>query len=367
MVEDLGVIGRAKLLGLLALGALALGATAADGESTQGPRLGFTEWRVKKPMLIRLASVNPYGKERQGLVLGPIEPAPFDGPAWSADGTALAFAGYPAPSQAEKHRGEGGDRPLRLFLISPLGTPPQEFSGTVGASRPVFSPDGSSLAYSRSKLIQHFDPKDPLRFKSYFSVTSWIVPLDGDPARRLTPWRNGLVNEPTSFSPDGQTLLMLRDKGVDSASEVVATDLAEGSDRVLARNAKDPTFSPDGSQIALISFRDHLTVPTGDRPAAVGELYVIDTDGSHPRRLTRTPTEGESQPSWDPSGSRIAFVRAPGGGGIGFANVLMQVNADGSCARRVLGRPGRDGLTGPGLYGPSWQPGPGREAGPIAC
>lgn len=343
---------------------LALAGTAAFAEVPEGPRLGFTEWRPKEPASLKLASVNPHGKARHGLINGAIEPAPFNGPAWSADGTAIAFAGYPAPQRGEKQRGEGAPR---IYLVSPLGSPPREVPGTVGASRPVFSPDGGSLAYSRSKLIQNFDPKDPLRFESYFSTTAWISPLDGGPARRLTPWRNGLLNEPTSFSPDGQTLLMRRDKGVDSASEVVATDLTGGANYVLARNAEDPTFSPDGSRIALISYRDGLTVPTGDRPAAVGELYVIHADGSHPRRLTRTPTEGESQPSWDPSGNRIAFVRAPGGGGIGFANMLMQVNADGSCAKRVLGHFGHDYLAGPGLYGPSWQPGLGRGAGPINC
>jgi TolB protein len=358
---------RIKVLGSFAAALFVLVCAGASAEAPQGPRLAFTEWRAKGPSALKLASVDPHGKARQGLIRGSIEPVPFDGPAWSPDGNAIAFAGYP-PRSGDGGRGEKeSESGPRLFVISPLGSPPREIPGTVGASRPAFSPDGASLAYSRSKLIQRFDPKDPLRFESYFSITAWIAPLDGGPTRRLTPWRNYLLNEPASFSPDGQTLLMWRDRGIAHASEIVAVDLAGGATRVLARNAKDPAFSPDGSRIALISYRDRLKLETGDEPVAVGELYVVRADGSHPRRLTRTPREGESQPSWDPSGSRLAFVRAPGGGGLGFANVLMQVNADGSCAKRVLGRPARNGFGGSGLYGPAWQPGPGREAGPISC
>jgi len=43
------------------------------------------------------------------------------------------------------------------------------------------------------------------------------------------------------------------------------------------------------------------------------------------------------------------------------------VNPDGSCPTVIFGSRRAAGAQGPGLYEPSWQPGPGREAGPIVC
>jgi hypothetical protein len=39
----------------------------------------------------------------------------------------------------------------------------------------------------------------------------------------------------------------------------------------------------------------------------------------------------------------------------------MEVNADGSCPTKILSIPRT------AVLNPIWQPGPGREAGPIAC
>lgn len=39
----------------------------------------------------------------------------------------------------------------------------------------------------------------------------------------------------------------------------------------------------------------------------------------------------------------------------------MQINADGTCEAEILSAPHI------AFYGPTWQPGPGREAGRIEC
>jgi hypothetical protein len=46
---------------------------------------------------------------------------------------------------------------------------------------------------------------------------------------------------------------------------------------------------------------------------------------------------------------------------LGLGDAVMEINADGSCATKVLFAPKNAFLS------PVWQPGPGREAGPIAC
>lgn len=349
-------LAAAALLGAT-LGLLAATATAA--EITTGPRLSFVEWRLKRPMVLRLAIVATDGSKRRVLTDRSIQPVPFAGASWSPDGATLVFAGYPPGDGSEG----GSKAEPRLYLVAAEGGSPREVPGTVGASGPVFAPDGASIAFTRSKLVQRLDPRHPLAFRTYFSATAWTVAVTGGSPRRLTPWRNGLLNEPASFSPDGRLLLLDRTRTPFVPSEVVARDLVAGTTRVVARDAEEPAFSPDGSRIALISYRDHLRRQTADGPVPVGELYVVRASGSIDRRMTRTPQVQESDPSWDPSGNRLAFVS--GGGGLGSGSAVVQVNADDSCGRLVLGPRGRPGLESPALYGPAWQPG--REAGPIAC
>ena len=56
-----------------------------------------------------------------------------------------------------------------------------------------------------------------------------------------------------------------------------------------------PAWSPDGRRIVFTSTRD------GDP-----EVYVMNADGSEPRRLTTTPGR-DAHPSWSPDGRTIAF------------------------------------------------------------
>jgi Tol biopolymer transport system component len=347
----------ARVIAILALTAALACASQAAAAVPSGPRLAFVEWRSELPMT-QLVAAAADGSGRRTLPLYGVIPAPFEGPAWSADGSTLVFSGYRLDAEGEL-RGDGFPR---LFVVGADGGQPRQLAGTRGATRPVLSPDGRTVAFARSKLTDRYDPKQPLEFGLRLSANVWTIPFEGGEARRLTPWRNHLINLPASFSPDGSTLLIERDRG--QGPEVLARDFGGGPPRLIAREAEDPAFSPDGSRIALISYRDGLTVRTARGPEPVGDLYVLAADGSQSRRLSRTRTVQESQPSWSPSGARIAFLRVPGPGGLGYGSTLMQVNADGSCARRVTGGKGR---MAPALYGPVWQPGLGREGSALLC
>jgi TolB protein len=68
---------------------------------------------------------------------------------------------------------------------------------------------------------------------------------------------------------------------------------AKGSDRV---HNLLPAWSPDGSRIAFMSFRD-------GNP----EIYVMDASGANLRRITRHPGI-DSTPTWSPGGNQIAFT-----------------------------------------------------------
>ena len=61
-------------------------------------------------------------------------------------------------------------------------------------------------------------------------------------------------------------------------------------------------YSPDGSQVAFIKIPDTQT------PFTVGELWVMNSDGSNPRKLADADAGHGYAANWSPDGSRIAFV-----------------------------------------------------------
>ena len=86
-----------------------------------------------------------------------------------------------------------------------------------------------------------------------------------------------------------------------------------------------PSWSPDGSKIVFYSERDGNS-----------EIYVMQTDGSHPMRLTRTAAS-EGYPNFSPDGTKISFDTDRDGN---FEIYVM--NADGSNPARLTNDPARD-------------------------
>ena len=96
--------------------------------------------------------------------------------------------------------------------------------------------------------------------------------------------------------------------------EELATVRADGSQHRLLTNQEGfdvaPEYSPDGRRIAFTSSR---SMPPGfqGNQSFYSDLYVMDADGSHVRRLTFTDGVLDYQPAWSPDGRRIVVARGP--------------------------------------------------------
>jgi TolB protein len=311
----------------------------------------------------QLVSVDPLGGNRRVIVggdgKGQLAPSPFSPPAWSADGTRVAFTGV-------SHLRE--ELRTDIYLAAADGSDVIKVSGTKGDLDPVLSPDGHTLAFVRERRRE---ARRPHRGKVtvFRSVSVWLRDLDSGALRQLTPWRNGLVSFPSAFSPDGSTLAITRNRPLrHERTEVsaVAIRLDGSGSMTLAENAGEPVYSPDGTRLALITVGKPRTFksPEGETTTVETELAVANADGSGLVKLTHTRAQ-ERLPSWDPSGQRLAYTQFRLGGGeanfLGFGDSIMEINADGSCRTKILSEPKAI------LYGATWQPGAGREAGPITC
>jgi Tol biopolymer transport system component len=223
---------------------------------------------------------------------------------------------------------------------------------------PIISPDGASVAFMRADLVRR-----PRRNAYGIKTSIWLLAVDNGSIRQLTRWRLGTIAQPTSYSPDGATLAA-QSLGP-GGFRAVAIDARSGRFSLLASNATEPIYSPDGTRLAFVRLRNWRAAIREDATAPpLVELVVARADGTAPELLLRK--RGLiAWPSWDPSGSRLAFTRSVADSVRSYrptaGDEVMAINADGTCLTQILSDPETT------LFGSAWQPGVGREAGPISC
>ena len=120
----------------------------------------------------------------------------------------------------------------------------------------------------------------------------------------------------------------------------------DGSDprRLTTAGGEYPAWSPDGKQIAFARGKNEAS-----------EIWVMNADGSGQKRVTDRPAATDTSPAWSPDGTMIAFASSIICCGAGTNWDIWVINADGSGERNITNHPAQD------LW-PSWQPGGGRIA-----
>jgi Tol biopolymer transport system component len=126
----------------------------------------------------------------------------------------------------------------------------------------------------------------------------WSINANGTDLIRLTH-SPGYEFDP-SWSPDGTQIAYRSDRGDESEIWLMNAD---GTDQRRLTRGLSPAWSPDGSKIAYAS-PGEINCPPGRGPRCTG-ISIMNADGSGQHRLPNT--DGGEYPSWSPDGQRIAF------------------------------------------------------------
>ena len=268
-------------------------------------------------------------------------------PAYSPDGSRIAY--------------EDG-RDLYIATTGGSGTQPVTAGGH-NDQFPAFSPDGKQIVFHRA------DDTD-----------LYVVDVDGSDLRRLTTDGATQAEYEPEWSPDGLRIVF-EQPGCDSNDGQVCiyTIGADGSGKVNLTpeqvpaecpnvnpgvgpygNSDDPTWSPDGRQIAYRGTSYHCQ----DGSNAGGDIWVMNADGSGKRDLIRDGNNAfyDEQPSWSPDGNSIAFESDRLNGGSNGQRDIVVMPAGGLAAgpaTRVHTPDDNDPQ-------PSWAPAPTAIIGTLA-
>jgi Tol biopolymer transport system component len=239
-------------------------------------------------------------------------------PDWSPDGRQLAFI---AITSADRHR---------LWVVNADGTDPRELfacdlpCNTI--SYPDWAADGKAIYYGMDSNPNANGIPNNFEVGRYDLATS--------KATVALEFGDGVVAEQPRVSPDGTQVAYMRSKdAVDSnlGTAIFVANLKTGAPKQLTEYTGFGGY-PDWSADGLIVFntRDLGLFQETTEPA---NLYTIKPDGSGLVQLTHF---GESetratQPRWTPDGSGIVFTQVKG---LGMGNrTLAFINADGSGQR----------------------------------
>ncbi len=225
-----------------------------------GTELGASEFGHSNMYLLRLGAYGYFIQLTRG--------DSFDGnPAWSPDGTKIAF---------DSNRGTSGVMDHDIFVIRPDASGMRRLtSGTAIDLDPTWSPDGSKLAFGS--------------FRTGYEQL-WVMNADGSNPRQLTTQPG--ADRHAAWSPDGKKIAFDSNR---TGNFEIYTMSSDGTSvrRLTTNKVTDarPAWSPDGRWIV---FQSELARRGGR------DLYLVRPDGTAPQQLSESDdgTDWAASPDW---------------------------------------------------------------------
>jgi Tol biopolymer transport system component/DNA-binding winged helix-turn-helix (wHTH) protein len=109
---------------------------------------------------------------------------------------------------------------------------------------------------------------------------------------------SGFTAVPASWFPDGVHLVVLASAGAVEAPSIWEISALGGTPHKLAERGWHPSVSRDGSRIVFLAGSE-----------SSNEVWVMQADGTNPRKLLGGRQDIFGSPVWSPNGKQIAYVR----------------------------------------------------------
>ncbi len=242
--------------------------TAAPEMPLEGQSAGLIAFYSERDGNPEIYVMNADGSEQRRLTFSPFEDSSPDG---SPDGSQIAFISDRDDPQAGKCF---PDCMYQLYVINADGSGEHRLVETEFRTlHPDWHPDGTKLS---------FDTEFNLQGDIY------IVNADGSGMQRLI--EDGFWAD---WSPDGNQIVFASKR--DGNAEIYVADADGSNQRRLTENRQldyFPAWSPDGRRIAFARLEKK-------------QIYVMNADGSSEQQLTHQ--RNAENPSWSREGTQIAF------------------------------------------------------------
>ena len=244
------------------------------------------------------------------------DPAADLSPAWSPDGSQLAFVSLRSEkSQVYVMDTEGGN----LFQLT----------SDLSNDSPLWLPDGKQIA---------------VRTTDEAGLWWWrTIDLGGNEIGRLTEPSYDFFYQMPAWSPDGSEIAYMsmeeQQERNDGSSQIHVREVDGSNDRALTRDIWaniNPVWSRDGSKMAFLSER-HGTYD-------IFALYVMDADGRNVRQLSDPVLTDRASYASSPDGDFIAL------GDVNIGHIYL-IDVGTGEKTDLPGLP-----EGQAAFGPSWQP-----------